>query len=123
LEKKEATVISYSDEIRRGVAPVAWTEADRRLTEALHAVGQEFGDQVHTSGPVDYLVRFLVNPTEIAVQEQVPNYFLVIVSDDGINTVTRMGDEQATQAGKLKFQEPWIDEIRDRFRDFRQRLG
>jgi len=118
-----ATMISYSDEIRNGIGPSLWREADRRLSDALHTIGQEFGDQIHTSGPVDYLVRFLVNATDITVREEVRNYFLVIVSDDGVDTVAKVGNEEPSKEGALTFQEPFVDEIGNRFRAFRQRFG
>ena len=116
-------MISYSDEIAYGVAPNAWREASQRLSESLHTVGQEFGDQAHTSGSVDYLVRFLVNATDITVREKVWNHFLVLVSNNGIETVTKVGNEEQSRGGTLTFQEPWVDEICNRFRIFRQRLG
>jgi hypothetical protein len=116
-------VISYSDEIQNGLGPSAWREADRRLVDALHTIGREFGDQVHTSGSADYLVRFLVNVTDITVQERVRNYFLVLVSGEGIDTVTKIGDEELSREGPLTFEESWVDEICNRFRAFRERLA
>lgn len=117
-------MISYSDyHFGSGDPSSAWKEADRRLFEAMHATGQEFGDEVHTSGPVDYLVRVLENVNDITVREKVPNYFLILVSSDGIDTVTKVGNEEPSRGGALTFQEPWKNEICDRFRAFRQRLG
>ena len=118
-------MISYTDEIRYGDFRQisAWSEENGRLGDALQAVSQEFGDKVHTSGLLDYLVRFMVNPTDITVRKKVPNFFLVIVSADGIDTVTRVGNEEPSRGGALTFQEPWVDEICDRFRSFRQRLS
>lgn len=116
-------MISYTDEIDHSVPPSAWSEASQRLFESLQTVGQEFGDKVHTSGSVDYLIRTLVNATDITVQERVPNYFLILVSNNGIDTVTRVRDEEQIRAGTLTFQGPWVDEICDRFRAFRRQLG
>jgi hypothetical protein len=115
-------MISYMDEQRNTIAPSPWIEADRRLVDAILAIGSEFGDQSHTSGPVDYLIRFLVNVPDTAVREKIPNYFLVLVTNDGVDTVTKIGDEEPSRGGHIMFQKEWEDGIRDRFRAFRQRL-
>jgi hypothetical protein len=116
-------MISYTEEVRNGLAPSAWREAGLRPTDTLLAIGSEFNDQVHISGPVDYFIRFLVNVTDIVEQEKGRNFFHVLVSNKGIDTVIKVGDEKPFSGGALTFQQPWEDEIYNRFRTFRRRLG
>jgi hypothetical protein len=114
---------SYSDAIHYGEIPDTWKNANWRISQALLAIGQEFGDEVHTSGRADYLVRFLVNASTTNVQERIPNYFLVLVNRDGVDTVAKVVDAEPYRAGALTFQRAWEDDICDRFRDFRRQLA
>lgn len=116
-------MISYSDEIHNGFAPNAWREAAFQINNAFHAIGREFGDQVHTSGRADYLVRCLVNVTDLTVRERVSNYFLILVSDDGIATVTKVGEGEPFRDTAFPFRDGWENELCNRFRAFRKRLA
>ena len=116
-------MISYFDETRNGLGPIQWTDSEHRLSDMLLSIGSEFGDETHTSGPIDYLIRFLVNETDMAVREGIRNYFLVVVGRDGITVVSKIGDEQPSLSGLCSFEESWVDTIVDRFRVFRQGLG
>lgn len=116
-------MVSYTDEIDYGHIPSEWSTAGRQLVDALKVVEREFGDEVHISGSPDYLVRFLVNAPDAEVHEKVANYFLVIVNQDGVNTMVKVGNEPLSHGGGVAFQEPWVTVLCARFRAFRQRLG
>lgn len=114
-------VISYFDQIKGSGSFAEFTDRSQELIEALDEIGRAAGDETHTSGRADYVVR-LTTPSWTSQTIPAKNGFVVAADADSVSVMTKIEDGDLVPVTRFNATDPWFDGVREEFQAFRDQL-